>query len=133
MELQLKIIGIVLLALGLVHGRFPRFFNWRDELSGVSLINRQLMYVHTLFIALFLVLIGLLCISSAKELIETDLGNRIALGLGIFWFIRLIVQFFGYSSELWRGKTFETTVHILFAILWSYLSIVFLAVYWSGH
>ena len=132
MELQLKIIGIVLLFLGLIHGRFPKFFDWPAELKGVSLINRQLMYVHTLFIAIFLILIGLLCVSSAAELIETSLGNKISLGLGVFWFIRLVVQFFGYSSELWRGKTFETVVHVVFSLLWSYLSLVFLWIYWTG-
>src|SRR5215207_6283682 len=132
MELQLKIIGILLIFLGLVHGRFPKYFDWPAELKGVSLINRQLMYIHTLFIALFLLLIGLLCILSARDLLETKLGSTIALGLSIFWFIRLVVQFFGYSSELWRGKIFETVMHILFAGLWTYLSVFFFLVYLAG-
>jgi hypothetical protein len=83
-----------------------------------------------LFIALFLILIGLLCVSSAAELIETSLGNRIALGLSFFWFVRLIIQFFGYSAELWRGKTFETIAHVLFAMWWTYLTVVFALVYY---
>jgi hypothetical protein len=32
----------------------------------------------------------------------------------------------GYSLEHWRGKRFETFMHILFSILWLYLTAVFL-------
>jgi uncharacterized membrane protein len=84
-----------------------------------------MMYVHTFFIAIVVFLIGVLCLTSSRELIETNLGKRICFGLGLFWTIRLIIQFFGYSSELWKGKTFETSVHILFIFLWTYLSFIF--------
>jgi hypothetical protein len=133
METHLKIIGILLILLASVHAIFPRYFHWREELSSLSLINRQLMYVHTFFIALLLLLIGLLCVTSSKDLIETELGNRIALGLFIFWFARLLIQFFGYSSKLWKGKAFETTIHILFSMLWLYFTTVFFVVYWFGN
>lgn len=68
---------------------------------------------------------GLLCITSSHELVTTVLGNRISLGLAIFWGIRLGVQFFGYSVDLWKGKTFETTIHVIFSILWGYFTAVF--------
>ena len=125
MELHLKIIGFILIILAIVHGVFPRHFNWRKELSSLSLVNKQMMYVHTFFIALVVFLMGVLCLTSSTELIETNLGKRICFGLGVFWTIRLIIQFFGYSSELWKGKTFETSVHILFIFLWTYLSFIF--------
>ena len=131
MEIHFKIIGIVLMALAFLHAIFPKFFNWEKELAALSLINRQMMVVHTFFIALIVFLMGLLCLSSAHELMETNLGKKIVLGLGIFWSIRLFVQFFGYSADLWKGKTFETTVHILFTLLWSYLSVFFLSTYFN--
>lgn len=125
MHLHLKIIGALLIILALVHIAFPKYFNWEKELSSLSLINRQMITVHTFFIALTIFLMGLLCLTSSNELIETTLGKKISLGLGIFWTIRLIIQFFGYSSKLWKGKAFETTVHILFTFLWTYLSFIF--------
>ncbi len=131
MELQLKISGIVMIALALVHVIFPKYFDWENDLKPLSLINRQMMHVHTFFIAFLLLLIGILCLSSAKDIVETNLGKRIALGIGIFWFVRLIFQFFGYSSELWKGKLFETVVHILFAGTWIYFTVVFFLVFWS--
>lgn len=129
MELQLRIIGGLLIALALVHFIFPKYFNWKKELSLLSLINKQMMQVHTLFIALTLLLMGILCLTSSNELITTVLGKRISIGFGIFWGVRLFIQFFGYSTKLWKGKTFETTIHILFSLLWFYLTWIFINIF----
>lgn len=129
METHYRIIGVLLITLAFVHIIFPRYFKWAVELKSLSLINQQIMKVHTFFIALIVFLMGLLCFTSAFELTNTVLGKRISLGLGIFWSFRLLVQFFGYSSKLWKGKLKETIVHILFSLLWAYLSFVFLKVY----
>lgn len=125
MELNLKIAGILQIGLALLHAGFPKRFEWKTELAPLSLLSRQVMYVHTFFIALTVLLMGVLCVTSANDLLNTALGQRISLGLAIFWLTRLVIQFFGYSSELWRGKTFETIVHIVFSILWVYLSVTF--------
>jgi hypothetical protein len=76
-----------------------------------------------------LLLVGLLCMTSASELIHTPLGKRVSLGLGLFWVARLYVQLFVYSSATWKGKPFETVVHMLFILFWSYISLVFMLVW----
>lgn len=128
MTLQLELIGALLIMLALLHVGFARYFGWRREFAVVSLINRQMMYVHTFFVAFAVGLMGLLCLTSASELVGTPFGRRVALGLGIFWLARLLIQFFGYSSSLWRGKRFETIIHVLFSLLWAYLTVLFLTV-----
>lgn len=129
MELHLKIAGALLIVLSLLHIVFPMYFKWKVELSGLSHINREMMYVHTFFIGLTVMLMGILCLTSAAEIAGTLLGRKIAFGFGIFWIVRLIIQFFGYSSILWRGKKFETAVHILFSVLWIYFTAVFILAY----
>lgn len=131
MELLLKLTGFVLIALGLFHAFFPKYFKWKEEFSKVSTINRQMMYVHSFFIAFVVVLIGLLCVTSAADLLTTPLGKRISLGISIFWITRLFIQFFGYSTSLWKGKMFETCIHILFSFLWIGLSAVFILAYFA--
>lgn len=126
MEIHFKIIGAAFIMLALIHVIFPKYFNWKDELPALSLINRQMMVVHTFFIALIVLLMGALCLVSTDDLIYTPFGKTISLGLGIFWSIRMIIQFFGYSPKLWKGKTFETIIHIVFSLFWTYISIVFL-------
>ncbi len=126
MQIHIKIIGVLLITLAFIHVKFPKYFNWDKELKSLSLMNRQMMTVHMFFIALTVFLMGLLCLTSSNELIETTLGKKILLGLGVFWTIRLLIQFFGYSSHLWKGKAFETSMHVVFSLLWLYLSIVFI-------
>lgn len=129
MELHLKIIGSVFFLLAAAHMAFPRYFNWKIEFKPLSLINSQMIYVHTFFIGLTIILMGILCLFYADELVHTDFGRVISLGLFIFWGTRLIFQFFVYSSKLWRGKKFETIVHIIFSMLWTYLTVIFLFTY----
>ena len=131
MELHIKIIGLILIILALLHFGFPKYFNWKQELISMSIIIRQMMYVHAYFIAFVVFLIGLLCLTSSGELLNTSLGKRISFGIGLFWTARLFVQFFGYSSKIWKGKTFETSVHILFSILWTYLSLIFIIIFFA--
>jgi hypothetical protein len=132
MTLQLQVIGALLVLLALLHSAFGWYFNWRHEFAVVSLLNRQMMHVHTFFVAFTVGLMGLLCLTSAAELVGTPLGRRVALGLGIFWLARLLIQFFGYSASLWRGKRFETFIHVLFSLLWTYLTVVFFQIGLSG-
>jgi hypothetical protein len=127
LHLQLRIAGGVLVALALLHGFFPRWFRWRSELGALSPINRQMLVVHAFFIALMLLLMGALCLACTDDLVATPLGRRVCGGLGVFWSARLLIQFVGYSPGLWRGKRFETAVHIGCVALWSWLAALFTA------
>ena len=129
MYIHLKIIGTLLIVLALIHALFSRYFKWKTNLKTLSLINRQMMTTHTFFVAFTVFLMGVLCLTSAKDIVETYLGKSISLGLGIFWSIRLFFQFFIYSKQLWKGKKFETFIHILFSMFWAYFSIIFLTIY----
>ena len=129
MEATLKITGVLLILLALVHGLFPRYFKWKEELKPLTILTRELLYVHTFFIALVVFMTGLLCISSSQELLHTSFGKIISLFLAIFWGIRLLIQIFGYSSEIWKGKKFETTVHIVLLLFWTYLTAIFMLTY----
>jgi hypothetical protein len=125
MELHLKIIGIIFILLATLHLIFPKYFNWKNQLAGLTLINKQMMYVHTFFIGLVVLLMGVICVYSSEEIVHTRLGQQLSFGLFIFWAARLFFQFFVYSSKLWKGKKFESTIHIFFSILWVYFTVIF--------
>lgn len=126
MTVLLQTAGWILIFLALLHLDFPRRFAWKRELARLSLLNKQVMEVHTFFIALTLILMGALCISSAELLHTSTLGKRVSWGLFVFWLARLAVQFVWYSPSLWRGKRFETVVHLVFVMLWVFFSGLFL-------
>jgi hypothetical protein len=129
MEAHLKIAGILLIVLACVHIVFPQRFEWKKDLRGLTLINRQMMYVHTFFVFVMVLLMGVLCLLCTDDLVHTRLGRQVSFGLCVFWGLRLFFQFFVYSPKLWRGKLFETTMHVVFALLWVYLTGVFFLVW----
>ena len=125
-EIHLRIVGGLLLLLAALNGVLPKRFHWKEELARLSLLNRQVFLVHALFIALVLVLTGVLSLVFAGDLVEPSrLGAVILSGLTIFWATRLFVQWFVYDHRLWRGHAFNATVHIVFTCIWTY----FVAVY----
>ena len=129
MEIHLKVIGSLLILLSIAHFFFPNYFKWKKDLSSLELINRQMFYSHTFFVVLTIFLMGLFSLMYSDEIITENLGRIVALGFAIFWTLRLIIQIFGYSSKLWKGKTFETSIHILFTCFWLYMSVVYWAIY----
>jgi hypothetical protein len=127
---QLRIIGVIFTLLACVHVIFPRYFGWREQLASLSLINQQMMKVHTFFVACVVMLMGVLCAALPEELTTTRLGRWLCLGMALFWGARWWAQHFVYSSSLWRGKRFETTVHVLFSALWGWATLLFTWLWW---
>jgi hypothetical protein len=85
MESPLKIAGVLMIGLALVHAVFPRYFKWKEELRSITLLTRQVHYIHTFFVALTVFLMGVLCVTRSSELIGTSLGRELCLGMCIFW------------------------------------------------
>lgn len=114
------------IVLAILHLAFPARFRWKEEASRMSRLNEQIFYVHTLFVCLVLVLFGVWTFLLADSLRGREF-QIIAAGIAVFWFTRLFVQLFVYDAAHWRGKTFETIVHILFLFLWCFLTGVYAA------
>jgi hypothetical protein len=124
--LNLRIVGASMMLLAILHAGFYKRFDWKDELPKLSLLNRQIFYVHVFFIALALLMQGFGCIFFAPALCEkSTLADAVSAGMCVYWLIRLIFQFVVYDKKLWQGKKFETSMHIVFTLLWLYYVVVF--------
>lgn len=116
-----------MLALSALHLVFPRRFQWKQDLAKLQDINRQIFLVHCFFICLVLVLMGLLCAFYGEVFLGGgELRKIVAAGCALFWGFRLLVQHFVYDSSLWKGKPLETFVHVVFTVLWTYFTCLFL-------
>ena len=131
-ELHLRIAGAIQIALVLLHFVFPQRFHWREELARLSLLNRQIFHVHTIFICLVMVLLGALSLCAPEALLEpTRLSRLVLTGIAVFWAARLVCQWFVYDVSLWRGQTFNTVMHGVFTVIWIYLTGVYALVRYS--
>jgi hypothetical protein len=121
LTLLLRLTGLSQLVLASTHLYFARRFNWREEARRMMRLNEQIFHVHTFFICLILVMMGLLSSMAPEALLQPSLlGRWVDSGLALFWLARLVCQWFVYDSELWRGKTPETVVHVIFTFTWCF-------------
>lgn len=132
LTLHLKLAGALLLLLAFAHLFFPRYFRWKEDLAKLTLLNRQMFYVHCFFIVLVLVLFGLLSLFYTAALLSPGpLPKAVLTGFVVFWSVRLFIQFFVYDSKLWKGDSFNTRIHILFSALWAYYVAVYACALWQ--
>ena len=129
--LHLRIVGLMLIGLAIMGLFLPRKFNWREEAQHLSLLNRQILYVHNAFIILLLLMFAGLALLCTHALLDPHPVARAVLGgIAGFWLLRLIIQWFVYDPSLWRGKTFETAMHFVFSGVWVYFSGTFAWALW---
>jgi hypothetical protein len=123
LSMNLRIVGILLVLLGLSHAFFNRYFGWEQELAGVSLLTRQIFFVHSFFIALGVVLGGAGSFLCADALLRSgSLSRALLAGMTLFWLCRLLAQFFAYDARIWKGDRFRTIMHAAFSVLWIYVT-----------
>ena len=120
---NLRVVGCLLMLLGVSHLFFNRYFGWERELETVSLLTRRIFLVHTFFIGLGVVLAGAVSLLYADALLRPGALNRAILAvLAAFWLCRLLAQFVAYDSAIWRGNRFRTVMHAAFSVLWCYVT-----------
>ena len=133
-ESHLRAVGVLLLLLSALNLYVPRRSEWKREMAGLSLLNRQIFLVHSGFIILILLLFAALTLVLPHELLSpTPLARAVLGGLALFWFIRLLVQWFVYDRRLWRGQAFNTAMHFLFTGLWAYFTATFATALWINY
>ncbi|MEU6221508.1 hypothetical protein ABZ845_29010 [Streptomyces sp. NPDC047022] len=123
---QLRLVGLALILMGLVHIVLPRLLDWPGDLSGSTLLTRQVSYAHLFFIGLVCALLGALPLAFASELqTGAPLPTALLGGQTVFWGLRWAAQFVYFSPRLWRGNRLYTLGHIALAALWTWVTAVF--------
>src|SRR2546430_4196998 len=81
----LRIAGVSLLGLFVLNFFVPRQFHWREEMARLSLINRRIFQVHAIFIAMILLMMGLLLVLIPGALLQPQaLARSVLAGLTVF-------------------------------------------------
>jgi hypothetical protein len=130
--IHLRIAGLLLAMLAVVNLFVPGYLRWREEMPALSLVNRQIVHVHNVFINLTVALCSALLLTSADALlVPSRLSRALLVGLTVFWGLRMLMQWFYYSPAVWRGDRFRTGVHVIFSAGWVYTAATFTAALWS--
>lgn len=124
----LRIAGAGLILLAILHVPIGRQLDWHADARRMSPVNESVFHVHTFFICVVLVMMGLPCLfDPGIFVIPSKAGLWIAWLFSAFWGLRLYFQWFVYPAALWRGKRLETSVHVWFTLVWLALTGLFVA------
>lgn len=126
LTILLRFAGGGLILLAIIHIPIGRTLKWNEDAKNMSPANEQIFHVHTFFVCLCLVLMGLPCLIAPEIFIERSMAGKWVTGaLATFWAVRLYCQFFIYRADLWRGKRLETCLHWGFSAVWLSLALLF--------
>lgn len=126
LNILLPTAGAGLLLLAILHLPIGKKLKWAEDARKLTPVNQSIFHVHTFFICLVLVLMGLPCLlEPAIFLNPTRAGAWMSWSFAVFWLIRLYFQWFVYQSELWRAKPLETAVHVWFTLVWAAIAGLF--------
>jgi alginate O-acetyltransferase complex protein AlgI len=101
----------------------PSKLGWKEDLQKLTPFNRKLMWVHGGFTVLTIIAFGILMLALHEEMIRGDRAAlALALFIGIYWTLRIAVDFFYYENKDWpRGQGFVIG-HILLTSLFAFLA-----------
>lgn len=122
------------IAVAFVNLRLDRLLNWAPELDKLSLLLREVFYVHKWFISITLLIFGIITWRFAGELGSgaSELARWLAAGIGLFWLIRTGIQWFYYDWSHWRGKAGRTAIHGILTVCYGGCGVVYLAAAFQG-
>jgi hypothetical protein len=101
--LSLWLAGFVQVAMAFANLFIPKKLNYRENLSLVAPIIRQIFVVHSVYIVGVVMLFAVLTFGFAPELASGHgLGRFLAAAMAIFWLFRTPVQLLYYDASLRR-------------------------------
>ena len=122
----LRIAGAGLVLLAILHVPIGRQLKWSEDATRLTPVNASIFHVHTFFICLVLVMMGLPSLLEPRIFLDPSrAGAWLTWSISAFWAIRLYFQWFFYQADLWRGKRVETVVHWWFTFVWAGLAALF--------
>lgn len=106
------------LLLACLNLRLDKLLHWDTELKSMSLLLREVFFVHKWFISITLAIFGVVTLRFAGGMAGglIPMGRWLAVGIGLFWAIRTLIQWVYYSKSHWIGDRGKTTVHWILTI-----------------
>jgi hypothetical protein len=107
----------------------PKLLNWKQELSKLNPLIKQMFWTYAGYILVTNLSFGIVSIVAVDELMNgSTLARAISLFISLYWIARIIIQFFYFdryaapkgSIYLW-GEIALVTLFVYLSVVYSYL------------
>jgi hypothetical protein len=126
--------GIAHMVLSIASTFIPKALEWHKSLNTLPVLLKQMFWAYAGYILIINFSFGLLSVLGTKELLDRSfLAQYITLFITIYWFARLLIQFFYFdTTQAPKGfwyKSGEIALILLFAL---FTGIYFTAFLYNG-
>jgi len=101
MKNAMLLAGIAHFGILIASALVPFALNWKESFKSLPPLLRQLFWVYGFFIVMMIVAFGVITLVNAEALADsgTVLAKSVNSLIAIFWFVRLLVQFFVFDAK----------------------------------
>lgn len=117
--------GVFHIGLIVFHLKFARLFHWDTELGKLDFINRQIPPVMNNVLILLFAGLAWLSFVYTDDLLFTDLGRALLIGIAVIWLFRAALQVVYFRLKHWVSWLLFYVFSggaLLYAAAWFYAS-----------
>ena len=117
MDILIKVGSFYNLAFAVYHCLFWKVFNWDADLIKLTFLNRAIMQVLNLCLTFCFLIFAYISFFHTTELLSSDLGQSLLVGISIFWLLRAIEQILFFKLKHWLSIVF-TLIFVAGAVIY---------------
>ncbi|MDQ0376240.1 hypothetical protein [Amycolatopsis thermophila] len=124
LELQMRLAGTVAIALGVAHLLLPRLLGWPADLVAASPLSRLVVGLHTGFIGLTCVVLGVLLWPVDELLAPGALAGIVLTAQTVFWGARWLCELLLVGRVVRGAPVAWRAAHVAGVAGWAWLTAV---------
>jgi hypothetical protein len=108
LEIFILIAGIGQILLALASLSVPRILNWKDEVTRLRPLTRQVFWTYAFYILMCNLSFGILSAFKSKSLSDkSDLAACVTGFIAFYWLTRIVIQFFFFDrTDMPKGRLY---------------------------
>ena len=127
LKIALTLAGMAHFGILVASTTVPKALHWRENLSLLPKLLRQMFWVYGSFIVLMIVCFAVITLAHTEALAkgEHSLARWVCGVIALFWFVRLLVQFFVFDAKLFLTTTFYRIGYHGLTLVFIFLIVVY--------
>jgi hypothetical protein len=97
--LMIKVAALFNFAFAVFHLFFWQLLNWKEQLKRVSPVNSAVFQTLNLCLTFMFLLVACMYFFYTEEVLTTEVGRGLLLGMALFWFIRGLLQIYLFDLK----------------------------------
>lgn len=131
---SLCLAGVAQIALVFGSLAVPKILNWRQELSKVQPLIKQMFWTYAAYILVINLCFGLVSVFAYRELTN---GSKLAMMLNgfiaVYWISRVLIQFLYFDRKNFPTGQWNKLGEVILVTLFIFLSVVYSSAFYLNY